>query len=270
MKMQLAQLGAIVKYEFRMQWRRRTLLVILVGMIGPAVLLSLFGQDFLAELIGAAPGVFKLQQMVISFTWTPVYAVALMALPLVAADTIPKDRQIGVSELLDSLPLPRSVYLCGKLLSLWVCALAGLLVAIPLAGAASWFGLGAYEVGEYLTMWAIGAAPLVLVNAGLGALLAAGMPNRRWAILAGITFVMFNVVMLITVVTPGSSPLWDSLNPARPAPLIYYALFGAESQPGGPNVSLQDVGLSIAGGMLELVAAGVIAWLWLRWKETTN
>ena len=271
MKMQVAQLGAIVKYEFRMHWRRRTLLVMMVGMVGPAILFSLFGREALVEWVGLPSGLIDLQRIVISLTWTPVYAVALMAIPPLVADAIPKDRQSGVSELLGSVPLSTGVYLFGKVFGLWASALAGLAVVIPLAGAAFRISLGNYDLGVYLQMWAFAALPLILVNTGLAALMAAGMPNRRWAILTGIAFAMFNILMLITIELPESNnTLWASLNPARPAPLFYYSLFGGESPLGGVTVSLADVGWAGVGGLTELVVVGAIAWLWLRRKERTN
>ena len=136
------------------------------------------------------------------------------------ADTIPLDRQYGVRDTLDSLPLSQGVYILGKLLGTWAAVLVGMLVIMVLTAIGWWFLGGAYDVMAYIQMWVVGVAWIAILNSGIGVLVSAGQPNRRRAIVVAILFVVVAIALF-----GGSMQGNDFLgivSPMRGAILTYY------------------------------------------------
>ncbi|MBK9050820.1 MAG: alpha/beta fold hydrolase [Chloroflexi bacterium] len=270
----LAQLFIITRNEFRLQWRRRATLVIILSATVFPVLMALLmrggGQEMLQPLVEA--GVFsareaqeRLTQSIIAFSFAPMYTILLLLVPPVVAEIIPKDRQLGVTELFDSTPLANTAYLGGKLLGMWLSLLVGMLLNFLITWLAWRWLLGPVLLLPMLETWLFACGTVLLLNGGLAVFLSAGLRTRRWAVLIGI-----GVAMVALVNLGASLPhnLFFYLNPARPAFLDYYAL-RAFSQISTLNVTteIKDVWLTIGGGLVELAVAGFLAWVWLRRKE---
>lgn len=286
MGLKLAQVGGMIRYEVRMQWRRGGLLAIMV-LLAAALFLS--GLWWWVEIRamgaeGAASGVTisperARQRATMAVTYLPwMYIIApisvpwmllLLTVPLIAAETIPQDRQAGVRELLNSLPLSPGVYLTGKLLGVWAGVVAGLAGIALLFGLLGWLLHGPYDLGEYLVLWAVGVTPLTLFTSGMSALLAAGQPTRRRATLVGSAFVMYCVTMLMTT----SLTLWDAASLARPSLVHYlqrsYSLrIAPQAREWSHHIYPPGiVPLAIGLGALQMAMVWLIVWAWMRWKE---
>lgn len=271
----LAQLFIITRNEFRLQWRRRaTLVIVLSATVFPVLMAMLVqggGRETFQPLVEA--GVFsareaqeRLTQSMIAFSFAPLYSILLLLVPPVVAEMIPKDRQLGVTELLESAPLSLVAYLAGKLLGMWISLLFGLFLNFLITLVVWRWLLGSVLILPMLETWLFAAGTVLLLNGGLAVLLSAGLRNRRWAVIIGIGVAM---IALISLGSALPHNLAYYLNLARPAFLDYYALQGL-AQTGIPlavNVGIRDVWLTILGGLVELVVVGFLAWGWLRPRE---
>ena len=260
MPSRLAQVWTIARYEFRIHWRRRGLKVMVLSY------LAMQGFFFVVAAQGnplALPPALEAWRdntnAVISGTWLVAGMFLLVMFPTVVAEAVPRDRQFGVRELLDSLPLTRPVYLAGKLLGAWFCVASATLSVMVLAGVAWRFILGPYAVDDFIAILLIGANLLILLNSSLAVLAAAGQPSVVRALLVGLACVI--VIPLIMLQIDSTSPL-QLLNPLR-LPILYYYVDG----PGLPEIVWMGQDLdaavayagAVAGGLLELVVAGLLA-----------
>ena len=281
MKRMLAQVGAIINYEFRLQWRRRALLVITLSMMIVPISFAFMLRNQIRTVTTdwTASGAITLQEArrqvasaILPVTWAPVYIVLALILPIVVADAIPKDRQLKLSELLGGLPLDITTYLTGKLFSVWLSVLAGLAAAMVLTGLVWWAVIGPFDLSLYLQLWLVGAIPLVILNAGLSALLAAGQPGQRRATLVGVAFSIASLFLLFPPLERmGSITVWDLINVSRPALFLYYL---QTSQ--APGSVLSDVGvteshlyLTILAGIVQIILVWLAVWGWMRFKGET-
>jgi len=207
--------------------------------------------------------------------WAPLFIVLLMLLPPAVAETVPRDQQLGVRELLNSLPLTPETYLGGKLLSLWVSLLAGIVVVLFVVGAVWWFAIGPFDLGIYLQLLALGAFPVAALNSGLSLLLAANQPNRRRAIFVGVVFCIFCLFTLALSVKPNSNSLsewlWKLLNTSHTA-LFTYFLWGWTGAASSvvKIATWADVVWDLGIGFAQLVTVGLIAWGWMRWRDASQ
>jgi len=276
-----SQLGGMVSYEFRMHWRRRGLLVItlaILAMIGLFVLLISGNREGLADQLGrlgtgtSPDNVYQFISTAIGFlTWTAVGPTLIFILPIVVADTVTLDKQQGVSELLDSLPLPGSGYLAGKVLGVWAATLFALVVMMVLTGIiwqiqAAGYGVG-FDLGAYVGLWAIGGGSLVIINGSFGTLIGATQPTRRRAFLLVGLLCILPTILLGTGIFDNS--LWAYLNPMRGPMLNYYmnAPLGALDGSGPINLLPTQVSLTILVGAAESASLWLMVWGWRRWRE---
>jgi len=279
------QLGAMLHYEFLLQWRRPTLLALVGGLIAVPILGAFLskGQFSGYDTVIAAGGPLleqiraQITTSMLTAVWLGVSMTLLLLLPIVTADTIPRDRQVGVRELLDSLPVAPGAYLAGKILSLWVSLLAGLGLVALAAGIAWRWIVGPFNLGIYAEMWLLGAVPLALINSALSVLLAAGQPTNRRAIFVGAGFAIFCLLALLPGFLTHGTLLYD-LNPARPAIELYYSVAWPGAEAGASQdllgiiqavrtiTSRQDVLLSIAAGMAEVGLLWLVVLQWMRRK----
>jgi len=278
----LFQIAAMIRYEFLLQLRRPGLLAVVGGMIGLPLLSFLVNRSQFAELSAAvaAGGLsFENARAIITNeavfrSWLTAWGVCMMLLPIVVADTLPKDRHFGVRELLESLPLTPGTYLAGKVLSVWVSLLGGVGLA-ALIGSAIWWSLaGPFTPGIYFEMWFVGVASMALVNSGLALLLAAGQPTNRRAILVGVAFAILSLAFFGPgMILHGTN--WNLLNPSHPELGMYY-MFGWPGAGAGDPLSLRATALAsrsaalrdIAAGAAEVAVAWVVVWIWLRRRES--
>ncbi|CAG0942506.1 hypothetical protein ANRL1_00961 [Anaerolineae bacterium] len=276
--MNFAQLSGIIRYEFLMHWRRRALLGVMLGLaVVPIVIVLLFGENNLAEIRRAwvtSGGVetevvrqLTTRYVLIDSTMS-LYIVLLLMLPVIAADSVPKDRQLGVRELLDSLPQSTGTYLLGKVLGFWAAASVGAAGAMVITGLGLWLLVGPFQIDRYLTTWLAMVIGVGLVNAGLSILLAAGQATRRRALFIGVTFTVLCMIANVGSFGRGNE-FWAVVSPGRQAITSYYFI-AAWFDTGLPQlITERDVALALAAGVVELIVIAGAAILWLPRRETS-
>ena len=103
-KLRMQVLG-MAAYEFRMHWRRRTLQVATLSLVALSVIIMLIlggsMKQYVAQFGAVDPNA---PQNIVPFFWVPIYFVILVLFGPLMAEVIPLDHQLGVSELLESLP----------------------------------------------------------------------------------------------------------------------------------------------------------------------
>jgi ABC-type transport system involved in multi-copper enzyme maturation permease subunit len=259
MSSKLAQLWAIARYEFRIHWRRRGLKVMLLSYLAMQGLFFLVTAEGHFFEFPAAEMWDTNTDAIIFSTWPLAGAFLLVMFPFVVAEAVPRDRQFGVRELLDSLPLPRPVYLAGKVLGAWFGVASAALAVMALAGIVLRFILGPYGIGLFLAIMLVGANLLIMLNSGLAVLAAAGQPNVVRALLVGLACTI--VLPLILLQFGSTSPI-QLLNPLR-LPILYYYMGGTGLSDivwfGQELDTTVAYALTVAGGLLELVVAGLLA-----------
>lgn len=264
----MGQVWTMAWFEFQMHWRRRALLVVtlsvaaLIGMILMIVSSNDTRQQFASragqELLDIVP-----------FFWIALYFCLLVLYGPIMADVVPLDRQYGVRELLESMPLSDAAYLCGKLCGMAVALASSLLISVVLIGIGGWLVYGAVDIGRLLRMFLIGALPVVVLNGGLTLLLAVGQPTRRRAAAIGAVmailciFLFANAVSSILALVQNPNTLLDSLNPARPAILRFFIVAAAQDEALLTSVG-SDLLVALVMGVAQLVVIGVAVWGWMR------
>ena len=268
----IAQIGAMTYYEMRMLWRQRMLVVFTLSLI---VLVGIL-LFVLRESAGGIPAAAllangELEQKAntvqwISLFWPLLYVQIMLLGGLAVVDVMLRDRQWNVLPILDSTPLRRSVYLLGKLCGAWLAIGLSLAVIMVVAGLLGWWAIGPYELGPYVQLYFAGAVPLAALHVGLCVLLVAVVPARRLAITIVLLFSLAcamagTVNFRLTDITA-----WGLLNPGRPYVYQYFWLGWVDA---GHRTSLGEgvIWLSAGIGLLEVLACGVVAWLWLRLRE---
>lgn len=190
----MAQLWTIVRYESLMSWRRGSLRAILISiLLLPQlfhIIACLFGS-LLDEAVVASladrPEVLLMagtNAALVSNTTTMIMIVLM--LPLMVTEIIPLDRQHRVRELIDALPITKSLYVAGKLLSIWPAILIGLCISAVLNGFVSWALNGPFQPETLVLFWLTGLIPLALFGSQMGVMFAAGQPSRRRAVRTGL------------------------------------------------------------------------------------
>lgn len=269
------QMIGMAAYEFRMHWRRRTLQVATLSLMGLSLIILLVLGNAVVEIfsdIGAASP--DASRNIVPFFWVPVYFVILVLYGPMMAEVIPLDQNVGVRELLDSLPLKREIYLTGKLLGMFLALLSSLLTTALVVGVASWFVYGGFDIPAYIQMWLIGVIPMALLNPGLSLFLAAGQPSRRRAAAIGGGLAIISMALFAgsvnTMLRGQPNPLLDSLNPARPAILRYFLPANVNGDAIGTVISTggSDIVTALMVGLIELLLAGSVIWWWMRWRES--
>ena len=104
----------------------------------------------------------------------------------------------------------------------------------------------------------VGAAGMTFINIGLVILLSAALKSSRHAVIVAIFF-CFAFPILVSF-EPRDDWL-DLLNPVRPE--LYFPYAGIVD----PLQEMLPQGLSIFGGMAQVVGVGVLVNMWLRKQE---
>ena len=274
--MRFAQMIAIIRYEVLWQRRQRLLIgVILSAIVLPLSMYALFGQGNSAEVqrawivsggITTEAALTVTSRYAITYSAMTMYMITLIILPVISADVIARDRQHGVRELLDGLPLTTGTYLGGKLLGWWVSVSIGLAAAMVAVGAGLWILIGPYHVADYAVAWLTISRGVGLVNSALTMLLAAGQPTRRRAIMVGVVFAAVCLFANITLLTePGL--VWNVLSPGRQAITMHFFV-GAWNDAILEQVAThEEVLWSLMGGVLEVAVVWVGAWWWIKTRN---
>lgn len=280
-----AQLAAMIRIEFLLQWRRAVLPALAIGlMVTPILGAFIELETFRGYQAALANGTLTpevassaITARMTPITWLGVALISMVMLPLAAANAIPRDREVGVKELLDALPLSPGVYLAGKLFSLWLGLFAVLCLAAFAAGGVWRLVIGPFNVRFFVEMWLVSAALVVFINAGLTMLLAAGQPTTRRAILVGGVFVLLSLVGLGFAFADAGWLRW--LNPARPAVHLYYLLGFPGAMVGNDEwtrvvvafvrqmANPQTVRIALATGLAQVGVVWLIVWQWQKQRR---
>jgi ABC-type transport system involved in multi-copper enzyme maturation permease subunit len=218
----MTQLWAIVRYEVLMAWRRRSLpilwLLLLVGVVGFSLLIESVNREqpvlqegleqTVADANANAPEWAQGIDMAESARTVSLINVLIAGLvfytvgvTLMSGETIPLDRQFKVSELLETLPISRTVYLAGKVLGAWAGLLVGTAVVGVIAALAIRLIIGTYDVRVFAALWVGMMVPASLVAAAVSVLLASFVGSRRSAVMIGLIIMPFVLFLMTLAVT---------------------------------------------------------------------
>lgn len=255
----LQQIWAIARTEYRMQWRQRGILVLTLAIVLVLVTtVILLGQEFSKDAELNSKFATASTDALTSLTFVLIVTIVCLMQPFVLVNLIPRDRQIGVGEMLHSTPLSGPAYLTGKLLGGWLTAFSGLVPGAVVMGLLWYLLIAPYNVLGYLEIWLVGALPLIFINVGLVILLAFQMPDSRMAIAVAI------VVIVLPLFVIGFEPRndWlDIFNPFRPGVFLHYSdVLGADADKLSPA-------MTIASGLAQVGVAWLGAVAWLRWRN---
>lgn len=258
----LYQLWGIARTEYRMQWRQRGMIVITLAILLVFVVSVILVVSDVRELRGHSVENTTFYQAstdaVTSLTFILIVTQVSLLLPFVLVNLIPKDRQVGVVDILQSTPLNSPTYLTGKLLGGWLTVFSGLVPCALIMGILWYVAVSPYRLSAYLETWVVGILPLAFINVGLVILLAFRMPDSRMAVLVAI------IVIILPLFAIGFEPRndWlDIFNPFRPGIFLRYAnVVGAEAEKLSPA-------LTIISGMGQVGVAWVGAVAWQRWRN---
>ncbi len=259
----LTQIGAMMFYEFRMHWRRCSLIVATLSMVVLSLLMIVFSRDTFSG--GRFLSSDSVLPDIVPLFWVAVYMVALSFIGPMTADSIPIDRQVGVAELLDSLPLTHKAYLLGKIAGVFLSILVSLFLSMVIIGVGTWIVLGPYALMLFLRVWLVGALPIAFLNSTLGLLLAAGQPTRRRAIVIGSLLALLCLVAFassargIIVNTPMT--LLDLLSVSRPAIMRFFMPSGSVA------ISSSDLIGTITFGLIQVAVLAIGVWGWMRLRD---
>ncbi|NWF69103.1 MAG: hypothetical protein HXY40_08455 [Chloroflexi bacterium] len=222
-----AQLWGMIRYEIAMHWRRRGLLTMLAATVSGSLGIVLLLSSDASRRLGADVNVLLLVNI----------AGNLLAagFPFITTEGIPLDRVYHMEDIVRSVPLPRAVYLLGKVFSVSIFVLAGMIVSALLLALAAYWAYGAFDVTIYARMWLYGLLPIGLLSAALGALSGAACATRRAALLAGVVVMAY--VLLLYQIT--------------------YVV---------PAVGQQPI-TTLQASAAHLLVGLALAWGWLQWRE---
>jgi hypothetical protein len=258
MKTKLAQLGAIIAYEIRLHWRRRGLLMVLLGCVIPTLLMVPWMRSLILESDARAAA--ELSNWATG-SGTPAVIMVILILPPVLAEAIPRDRQDGVRELLVSTPMSSSTYLAGKVLGAWISLAFGLAATGLLYGVVGRLAYGPFDVGEYLRMWMIEVGALAFYSCSAGVLLPAGQPSRQRAAFVGIVFTA--CYLLTMALVPFDREMLGTWAGAANPSLWIWVLLDRTLTVDYP----QYVPRMIALVLMQASLLWLIVWGWMRLKE---
>lgn len=262
----LSQLRGMALYEFRLHWRGRLLVAVMLGFVltvGLNVLLA--GGNVRCDTSALTDLVVCRQGITITVTAATLFLALPLSilLPILVAEVIPMDAQRGVRSWLDAMPLHTGTYLLGKLLGLWLGLAVALFVAMLITGALWWLATGALDILAYARIWVFGIGVVSIFNGGLGVLLSAGLTTRRRVIL-------WNTALIVTLagVVQGSDFL-SYLNPLRMPIINYHMAVYAPMLSASPYAGELAILLrAFAGGIAGLMITFCTAWVWLRWRAS--
>lgn len=257
----------MIRYEVKMHWRRRALLVIALSNLVLIIVSALLvdndeTQDLMNSIDDHELTVDVTTIFIMLVTWMPIAFTTLLILPIALSDTIPLERQRGTAELLNSTPLTTMQFLLGKLLGAWVSVWLIFPPLMLISGIVWKIQFGAYDLLRYSTMWLISLPLLVILNGSIGILLPALFTHRRQAI-ALVAALLIGLMIFAgpNFRTEQAMTLHDYLHPGR-SPMVLYYLTQSSSQ-------LSDAILSVALGLLELTGLFVVMWFVLQRREST-
>lgn len=262
----MTQLNAMVRYEVLMAWRRHSLPMIWVLLLGGVLIfVALVAENntrWLASGMQAQldNGTYTLEQ----FRTTSLFSIVIAAMIFysigvisVVSEVVPLDTQFRVRELLRALPLSPAKYLAGKLLGVWAGAFLGWLGVGIIGGVGMWLILGAYDWRVFVSLWLLLPLPAVLTAAALSVLVSALVNTRRQSVLVGLLVLPFAYGVILL------GMIWFIHVPSVFDPVYVY---GAQQLiPAEQVLAGVGRGLLLHAGMIALTWG--IVWLVVRIRE---
>ncbi|HVU14217.1 MAG TPA: hypothetical protein VHD90_23220 [Phototrophicaceae bacterium] len=275
------KLTAIVHYEILMAWRRRSLpilwFLLLAGVLGFALLVRqtnldspVMNQAVQASASGAnaLPWTQGIDLVVAMNTLALINVLIagmvfyMVGVTLLLGEVIPLDSQFKVRELLDTLPISRTLYLGGKLASVWTSLLLGIGVIGVISALALRLIFGAYDLRVFLILWIALLVPQTLIAALLSVLCASFVGSRRSAVLVGLLVIPFVLTLAFTTVVSfaGAGALIEPI----------YAL-GLLLKPGAETNAeiVNRMTSTLIGFVLIGAAVWTFVWGWSRLREAS-
>ena len=215
----MSKIGAMARYELLMAWRRRSLPILWLLLLGGVIFFTLVIRNVNVQ----TPVMDESMQRTISDPAAPEWAQGLdvvitshtigliniviagmvffmVGVTLLMAEMIPLDRQFKVRELLDTLPLSKAGYLAGKLLSVWAGLVVGLVVIGAICAVVIRLVIGEYDLRVFAALWLATLLPMSFVASGMTVLLATVVSSRRGAVIIGLLVMPFVLILAFTSV----------------------------------------------------------------------
>ncbi len=261
--MDFSQLLAVLRYEFRMHWRRRPLIVMTLSLVVMNVFILLIGKEGFDRVLAGAPTneLVDLVPLLLNVTYVVILA---FFVPL-SADAVPIDAQLGTRELLDALPLKAHTYLAGKFMGMALSLMLAVIIGIAVMAVGAALVFGPYDFGKLVRMLLLALFPLTLFNGGISMLLGATQPSRRRAALIGGAFAIWCFVLFASMINAAINnealTALDFANPVRPVMYRYFFANGAQMMTDGHLM------LTLAVGFLQLFVLGGLVLAWFRYQD---
>jgi ABC-type Na+ efflux pump permease subunit len=281
------QLRAMVRYEFLMQWRLRLWTVVTIPLCLMVLLIGLSFHSFrttnASETLQpstqgdaarcAAPGTNcpevphieaqtsadqRTTQEASTVTLLTLelllHVFALILMPLLVVDVVPRDHKVKLGELLQTLPLDNGTYLAGKVGAAALMACFSVTVALIFLGVTWWVLVYPFDILQYVALCVVGVLPVAVFTVALAVLLGSTATTRRRAWIMGVVLVIF--LGLSMVLSNGPVMVVDYLNLGRPLPFRYYLGLVAASTlgPVANPVTMAQVLLAVGVGLVQTVA----------------
>jgi hypothetical protein len=280
----VAQFGAIVRYETLLLWRARAwlagavLIFLLVFVLTLSMSETQIWKDAHTALANATPE--TKSALVAEATTsslrsyvaigTTLHILSLMLFPILFADVIAKDRQYGIRELWQSLPLGDGNYLAAKISAAMLVVLASMTLCsifIWIAWATLVYPIA---IPDFIGVIGLLVLPVAIPNTGIILLLTANQPSRRRAIMMAVGLTVTTLVLL-AVGMAGSGDaitLFDYLNIGHPISVRFYIsnFIGMLGQATNNTVTFQSVtDVQLLMGMVLAFAEVGPFWLIIRY-----
>lgn len=235
----------LARYEFVMLWRRSILRILTGTLIALLSLLSLAYGSILSNSMTAT-------ESILIASWAPVSLLLILFLPLLLADSIPRDRLLHMRELQRSTPAGVTPYLAGKIAGAWLSVMTILTGLMVVFGGIWYVLLGSFDLMIYLFMWLGAGGFLTLTNGIAGLLLATPARTRQQAFAIVATVVGGGILYSVLIQPPAEQMIY-----IMRVPLVNYFL-----QPG--NHAPNTIWLTVGVGLVQVGCLSVGAWWWLR------
>lgn len=207
--------------------------------------------------------------------WPAFPVIALGVLTMACSPAISMDRQMGVFELIRSMPLTGFRYILGKIIGTIVSVLfAGSIMLVLFLGIHFVF-LGPINAPLYLEVILFSGLPILIWATALGVVVGTWANKRLSAVIIGLLAGMMGLLPWgwfspppeKTIAIMGLTSAWINRYVAHSAITEWiWARYGW-NDPWWPPVPGATVWLTFGCAFLMLVVAGMFARIWLYWKE---
>lgn len=219
----VGQIGATMRAEIAMQWRRRGLWIAFACVVGLLLLLTVQAGIFLLHLPPTSMYVqqhYTLAELINLMTLNTTTYGAMFSgfvVALLMVDRVERDQQLGMTELQRAAPMGSARYVLGKVLGNYVAVLVPALLGYLLCGLVTLaLGWPIALLEEFLQAFVLVFIPGSLAAVGLTFLLASFLPVR-------VVQIGFSLLWLEVCIGPG----WHGLvyTVFNPSGLYVYPVF---------------------------------------------